>query len=420
MSGSTQQRAEQPTTRVLSRGQALPLAMAWFACAIGCFVLAFEVGRVLNAKQRLVAAADAAAFSAAAFAARALNFESYVNRAVVANEVAIAHVLTLSSWLDYVDRTSSRVDAVARFVPYVAQVSAVLRRIAESANAAVQPALAPMPGFISTSSGLLRQSAETLHASVAVIVPMLVRENLADNDPNASLTVLGRARLAQHVRDWHAFTHSYAGPQRGRQASVVLASRDGFLAQRGHSFSGAGVVRVEKRGGTDLVTFDAWRAIDTLAAHVPTPFGGEEIALGWGGSHAGARVFVQGSHGGSSAVNPRTSRRASGDARRSSGYSGLPAIRDVRNRGAGHPPELWLSLEIERTGRFVPSAIRDLGADLLTRGAAPMAGESLVARSSARVFHERNSPRIDARREFGNLYSPHWHARLASAERVLP
>lgn len=395
-----------------ARGQALILALAWLACAIGCYLLSYEVGEVLNAKQRLVSAADAATFSAVAFEARVLNFESYVNRAVVANEAAVAHALTLSSWLDYVDRTVSRADYVARFVPYLAQVSAVLRSIAESANATIQPILMPVPGMLSGSSALLAASAEALHSAVPLVVPDLIDRNLALNDTHARLSPLGYASLSSHLVDWSTLSQRYEGGERVRLADLIHRSRDPFSSQRVHGLSVGGVVRVEKRGGTDLVTYDSWRAMDTLAAHVQTPVGSEELSLGWGASSAGRLALARGGHGRSHDVNPRTSRRALRDSRRSASYRGLPALRDVRPAAEPKHAELTLHLEVMRDPQHVPSSRRELGA----LGAVHSESAPLLARASARVFHERLTPRSDSGEERGSLYSPYWHARLALQE----
>ena len=47
--------------------------------------------------------ADAVAYSAGVMHARALNFDAYNNRALVANEVLVAQMVSLSSWASYAD-----------------------------------------------------------------------------------------------------------------------------------------------------------------------------------------------------------------------------------------------------------------------------------------------------------------------------
>jgi len=67
---------------------------------IGVFVL-YNVGQLTSSKMKLQNAADATAYSAAVMVARDYNFASYLNRGMVANQVAIAQIVGLSSWSRY-------------------------------------------------------------------------------------------------------------------------------------------------------------------------------------------------------------------------------------------------------------------------------------------------------------------------------
>lgn len=58
----------------------------------------FKAGKLTTNKMQLQNAADAAAYSMSTVEARDLNFASYMNRAIVANEVAIGQFVGLSSW----------------------------------------------------------------------------------------------------------------------------------------------------------------------------------------------------------------------------------------------------------------------------------------------------------------------------------
>ncbi len=70
----------------------------------------FKAGKLTTNKMQLQNAADAAAYSMSTVEARDLNFASYMNRAIVANEVAIGQFVGLASWAyhfksfaDYID-----------------------------------------------------------------------------------------------------------------------------------------------------------------------------------------------------------------------------------------------------------------------------------------------------------------------------
>src|SRR5258706_42195 len=87
----------------LQRGQTLVLFLGFAAALVSVLLVAFNSGQTTNAKMRAMNAADAAAYSGAVWQARTLNFQAYTNRAMVANEVAIAQSVSLRSWVSYVN-----------------------------------------------------------------------------------------------------------------------------------------------------------------------------------------------------------------------------------------------------------------------------------------------------------------------------
>ena len=105
--------------RRLHSGQSSILLLALLASLVAAGAAAFGSGQLVNDKMRLVNAADAAAYSAALWQARSLNYQAYLNRAIVANEVAIAQLVSLRSWSRYVDTVTTNIDRVTRYVPYL-------------------------------------------------------------------------------------------------------------------------------------------------------------------------------------------------------------------------------------------------------------------------------------------------------------
>jgi hypothetical protein len=83
-------------------GQALVLGIFFLLAGLAGTYFLFNTGQVITEKSRLVTAADAVAYGAGVMQARALNFDAYGNRALVANEVLIAQMVSLSSWSQYV------------------------------------------------------------------------------------------------------------------------------------------------------------------------------------------------------------------------------------------------------------------------------------------------------------------------------
>lgn len=383
------------------RGQVLVLLLVLMGALVATLSFVFDHARHTVNQRRLIDSADAAVLSAAVWQARVLNYESYLNRAMIANEVAIAQAVTLQSWIDYMARTTERASLLAQFLPYVGPAAQRLRSVMRQANAAAQPALLAAEAALSGSSLMLGAAGEALHAAALPAALELARSSLAQNYPGARIDRAGEGALALHATQWaRAFTR-YEGLQRARQKDLVLRSLDRFVRQRGSRFDALVLVKLEKRGGTDLLGFDTWRGLDTFALHRRDFFGWREtLGIGWGAAEQGRRTGARGEHGGSWRTNPRTSRNAERSLRRSSIHRGLPGMRDIARPG-------------ERRGeplRFALSAV------------APADGPSAVqyrAVAAAQVLHARPQPRRDRREEIASLFSPYWQARLAPVPQAL-
>jgi hypothetical protein len=415
-------------------GQALVLALLLSASLVGALMLVFNAGQVVNAKQRLVSAADAVAYSAAVFEARSLNYQAYLNRAVVANEAAIAQAVSLRSWSGYMNISLRNINRVGQFIPYVGQVTRALSRIWAGIDQELQPSLILAEGAMSQLDHAFAGAAQAMHTATLTQVEPLASDIARLNDNATVVTRGGQALIANNLRGFAALTRRYEGRERERQADLVLRSRDRFTRNRPWNpgpESGASFVRLPKRGGTDLITLDQWRGMDTFALHVRGFTGWrEQTSIGWGGGENGTRSARRGEHGGSWRANPRTSRRAQNATRRSSGYRGIPALRDVVPR-RGAEPELQVAVELGRDLRRVSlwsNILPDSKAVLpgpapasATSGhvsfAAPDSVRSMRAVSEARVFFDRPTGRTDRKRELGSLFNPYWRAQLSPVSR---
>ncbi len=421
--------------RASSRGQAFVFLLPMVAVLAAAFLLVFDSGQAVSEKQRLVNAADAAALSAATWQSRALNFESYMSRAVIANEAAIAQSVSLRSWSAYMNRLLPGAAVLTRWIPLLNAATLVLQRIWDGFDRVLQPGLTAFEGLLSVVDHDLAGAQRFVHAVALIAVPDVVRGTLAANDPRFRLSDGGELLLARWAADWVRFTSLYGGAFRWRQADVLRRSSDGFSESRGVTFSppliGA-ALRFEKRGGTDLLDFETWRGIDTLSLHTRSGvlFGRmrEQLPLAWGGAENGEFSAFRGLHGGSLRINPRGSRLATATLRRQRTYLGLPSLRDVSvaQRQSLEPPRLVVRAAV--AGDELASARRVLGdprvVDLAGRGhdVAPARGSSSFAMAAAEVRFIRWVPRGDGARELGSLYNPYWRPRLAlptAAERAL-
>jgi len=379
-------------------------------------------------KERLVNAADAAAYSGAIWEARALNFQSYMNRAIVANEVAIAQSVSLRSWTEYVRSSLNNINLVTQVVPYLGAVTRALAQTSTALNDASQAILAPAEAGISLVNTALSGAETAVHFQAVLAARSIAAETLRANDPDNRTTRASAAFFARNALEWQNFTRSYTGNDRARLKDVVLRSRDGFSQRRNFQLD-ALVVRLEKRGGTELVGFDTWRGVDTLSLHTPDLLldFDEAVPIGFGAAQNGPGRVQRGGrndNGGAFRLNPRGSRLALARIRRAGGYRGLPSTRDLVDPQRQEDRGLDFVVEVERSRDTVDTSDRALGiegAQLTNGGTASqrpsLPNDRLFAISTAQVYFMRPVGRADRRREFPSLYNPYWQVRLATSSR---
>lgn len=420
--------------RRLHSGQALIAALALLAGMLGAFVLVFNTGQLVNDKIRLTNAVDAAAYSAAQWQARSLNYQAYLNRAIVANEVAIAQLVSLRSWSRYVDTVTTNIDRVASYVPYLGPPMRALERGWDAVDRALAASLPPLEGALSVWNTEILASAQGIaHQQALPASADIASQILLANEPRAQVGADARLLQVRNASMWqHRFTQRYerGGGDLRRFTRLLADSRDGFTRTRRSDLFDLGIISLPRRGGTDLIGEYSWRGLDTLALHIDLPFDHDEIPLGWGAAEQRRQVARgRGEHGGSLSRNPSTSRRATRAMRPESGYRGIAEIRDVVNPASHAPRPLVYSFAAHlpaESVRTLDRLIPHQGIATLEGGSEPvaptMAEGALHAISSAEVYFQRPSARADRREEFASLFNPYWQARLvpvSAAERQL-
>lgn len=292
-------------------GQALPLGIAAILFTAILTLTLFNTGQITSEKMRLTNAADAAAYSGLVWQARALNFQSYTNRAMVANQVAIAQMVSLVSWSNYLRVGARNIAAVTSWIP---GVNAATRAFAESSQymnsfiyQTAQVAVPIMDALISAMSA----SQPLVHQAATVTTHAIVRNVVARNDPNFELSRLSLGWLVHNAAKWNDFTDNYSSDDRLiRKADIISDSRDGFTKDRGWSEGMVDVgifkVKLVKGGETKLIREASegdygrskdveweWKGKDTLSIH--TKYWGcswsgcgwrhNEIPVGWGSAY---------------------------------------------------------------------------------------------------------------------------------------
>lgn len=289
------------------RGQAMPLVLVFLVVLCIGLLVTFNTGQVVGRKVEVTNAADAAAYSIAVEQARARNLAAYLNRGRVANEVAIAQMVSLNSWLTMVHSSSYHfekfMDVVTALLSWVPGLNAVLAAIDRAMKVLNQALKAFRKTFIPGVNGAIftldqvldnpysiaARTALSTPASGANILAM-ARKVVEDNAPGARVTAAGVGVLGANAlaasRQLELYNPGQSARNTGgeRYRNVVMASRDTFTRARDGTAFGV----FHNRGGTDLVDYDRWSGVDTFHFRLPLPFplGTETFALGWGGTQA--------------------------------------------------------------------------------------------------------------------------------------
>ena len=432
-------------------------------------VLLFNTGQVVHRKVQLTNAADAAAYSVAVQQARAWNLAAYMNRGRVANEVAVAQFISVYSWLNHLNTASFMLKTffeVLGSIPFPpvaipARILATAFKIADQGLKSVRPtvhtAVKTAVTALDELNGIYAGVAEMAITYVSKAESInIAREVIKGNVDRARLSPLGATVLTgQLVQSQTRFLDFHRLPRRGqsepfnRFRNVVMQSRDAFTWNRSQSTPGP--IKFATYGGTDMLEYNRWAALDTMQIKIDLPswLGIDDIdlAVGWGGAQAVQRYqrqrFLPG-------FNNNRGWRSPFDGRRHGIYGGMNA-RDVVTRAAANDPNVSVHGGQARNAYFTGyEGLRDYH-DLKTsekgtpgsgpvftveatvdmaeartsntvglakgRMELPERTERMSSLASAEVYFERPVTlalfrRADGKREWGSLFSPYWQARL--------
>lgn len=420
----------------------------------GLMYLMVNSGQAVNEKMRVTNAADAAAYSAGVVEARALNYDAYMNRAIIANQMAIAQAVSVGSWLQYVANLVDygiyeASDEVAfMFAPpvsaedlaKVAQVGGTAAWLAyvlaytgstatEWAELIVYYGLTPAIYISDVVSQALSASQELMHASLTAGI----RQGQIADDVVQAIDPALDAEVVLVSHGFDAFTKAYAGDDRERLAAVSMRSRDLFTRERNWTAESMDILApplrkdgaMKKRAGTDLVGYDEWRGIDTLELH-GRHFGcgsfgvswcdDVRLPVGWGGMYASSQDQGHAYHGNAYGENETTAERAESEMFEV-GFSGLPSTRDLADLDSDAPLDTGITVMVEKahadTRTSGNGALAHPSGRLELFGERP-AGQRMVALSRASVYFDRIEARADGKTEIASTYNPYWRVRLVA------
>jgi Putative Flp pilus-assembly TadE/G-like len=468
-----------PAQRQTQSGQVLVWFLAFMATLSLVFAGVYSVGQATSEKQKTVNAADAAAYTGALVEARALNFTAYTNRAIIANEVFLAQVVSLDSWTSYFEVATdnyAKLFGTLKSIPYVGVVFGILETTMRTLNRIMSPIAKGVDSSIAGTVSFLELSyagwyGVAINPAFAPGAMALSAKKAAENTLEKNVATQGgridtapvlvnvAAYGIQNEMEWQRLTKMYSKTSGGRSgddrkyaADILLASRDEFSTNRtgselpflntlfGNStFCIPYIFKVgsEKQGPTRLMNYDRWEAQDTLEYKMKIGPNGcswgkggtAAVPVGWGratsdkSGKSGDRINTEGGAGA----------RAFGANHRTSGWTGVKDVYDVKRKSDGRPEYEEVSFTIavaknkadirnnEALGFESRPMAGPLGSPDLKAG---FAKDQIGAIAEARVFFSRpvrNSSditasslfRADNHREYASLYNPYWQVRLS-------
>lgn len=423
-----------PTQRA-QEGQALVLGMLLAGAVALAFVRYFDAGMAVAEKARQDHALDAAAYSGALVQARALNMLAYINRAQVAHQVAMAHLVTLGSWAHFAGTEASRAsmanppatvigmhfgaDHAAAYLGAL-KASGLEQRAGEHASLASAYA-----EYDRVSRSVLASAAAQVVAELPVTRDRAMREILSANYPGED----GFELAIQHD-GLPGFLVAQAGNPVLRPFLYEVTGLYRFLDPRDHTARSRFPVsarcpsrrhELRRRGRTILDDGGQWQSTDTQSYHAlrSNRWVGcyyREYPMGWGWVppqrssladipyvdnppenfadqdfwrwvREATRWNISGGN-----ANPLANSWAH-SARRQWRGGGVPPFHDVA--AARRAATAYFQVSLERRAR---------------------SGMAFTSRSAAETYFRRPHARADGRREAANTFHPYWQARLRAVE----
>jgi len=454
--GSPLQMPAPNRARHRQRGQALIYGIFVLLGGLAALMFLFNVGQLTSEKAKLVNTADAVAYSAGVMHARALNFDAYTNRALMANEVMIAQAVSIASWTAHVVEHTQNVPPLNCYTYYSVPVALALTQYipacyllsvygadvtAEGVDKAVQAAAKATVELSEAAKGILKGAQANMAATFLPARATLMQQVADANYAGAGEAHVDTIALTDNfvAFEGEAFIRAYSATERGRFKNAVVQSahRDAFIKQRSWTSANnapcilGNKAAFRRRGGTELVDFDEWKAMDTASLHLwtwhthgllhPPSCDDLEMPLGYATQAAvsGAPDDGDASYGNSREDNPDASSAASGTDWH---YSGLPTFYDI-----SLPAQAYTATEPNPRLKFAIRLTRSMDQLNTSDGTSPVkpsgrlaiiggkpAHDVLAAVATSEVFFERPAAREDGKSELASLFNPYWQVRLIS------
>lgn len=303
-------------------GQALVYVLALIIPLALTGALVFNSFQISNEKTRLQNTVDAAVFSGAVAEARDLNFMAYTNRAMIANQVAIAQMVGLVSWSRWLDQVVFNFSVITSWVPYLNIGTRAMAQASDRMLRAVERIMPTAVTGLDLVIDVLAKAQQLHNRAMNGIMIETISGVVEANDPkvDTGLSVLNASLMANYVGQHENFTrlidrdhiddrrsvrremYLKALSRMEEKREITMESRDGFSSDRTYTMWDANILNAFKwefrrAGSTDLTgagthhRFGSWIAMDTFSLQTRVRNCGwanwdwcswQETPIGWG------------------------------------------------------------------------------------------------------------------------------------------
>jgi len=227
------------------RGQSLVFITVTSVIVLLVTLVMFNSGQLSYHRIKLQNTADAAAYSAAVAEARDLNFSAYMNRGMIANQVAVAQIVSLTGWArNFNDTYNGEYVSIQQVIASLSSLQAMWTGpfdIAKGISTGIKDVLDPVAGpAVKVIDGLidaLSSASKIYHYAMFVSIPVdVVPKVVKANEPEAKVSDLGQVALIAYGVNYFNFTKQFSPKSAtdgdDRMAKVTQASTDLFYKDR--------------------------------------------------------------------------------------------------------------------------------------------------------------------------------------------
>jgi hypothetical protein len=227
------------------QGQALVFITVTSVIVLLALLTTYNVGQLAYHKIKLQNTADAAAYSAAVAHARTLNFHAYMNRGVIANQVAVAQLVSLTGWSRNFNNTyNGEFATISTTLANLSSLSAMwtvpfnaLKTASNIAKSAIEPVAGVAVKAIDALIIALGAASQAYNLAMAASIPIdLIPSVIEENEPDASLSTVGMIAVGASAVQFMSFTKTFTPSEQkdgaDRMAKVTQASTDVFYKNR--------------------------------------------------------------------------------------------------------------------------------------------------------------------------------------------